>query len=65
VLDDPSTPLGDLAIDSVSLLSLLVAIERRHGVRVRAQDALRMTTVGEAIALVNELLDRADRDPAA
>jgi acyl carrier protein len=60
-IDDTSTSLADLDIDSVSLLSLVVALEKRYGVRIRAADALRMNTVGDAVELVNGLIERADR----
>jgi acyl carrier protein len=60
-IDDPSTPLADLDVDSVSLLALVVALEKRYGVRIRAADALRMNTVGDAVELVNGLLERADQ----
>jgi acyl carrier protein len=60
-LDDPSTSLADLDVDSVSLLALVVALEKRYGVRIRATDALRMNTVGDAVELVNGLIERADR----
>jgi acyl carrier protein len=60
-VDDPATLLTDLDVDSVGLLSLLGAVERRRGVRIAAVDALRMSTVGDAVDLVNELLGRAAR----
>jgi acyl carrier protein len=60
-IDDPSTSLADLDVDSVSLLALVVALEKRYGVRIRATDALRMNTVGDAVELVNGLIERADR----
>jgi acyl carrier protein len=39
---------------------VVVALERRRGVRIRAADALRLSTVGDVVDLVNELLVRAD-----
>ena len=60
VIADPDTARSALDVDSVGLLSLMAALERRRGVRIRAADALRLSTVGDAVDLVNELLARAD-----
>jgi acyl carrier protein len=48
----------DLEIDSIKAIEVTVAIEKRFKVSVRDEDVPRITTVRNAIDLVNELLDQ-------
>jgi acyl carrier protein len=54
--------LLDLHLDSVGLLTLVVALEDRFRVRLDEEDAARVRTVGDLIALVAE---RAAKEGAA
>lgn len=54
-LDDPDTPLVDLMLDSVGLLSLQLALEDRYGIRIPHGAGERLQTAGDVVTLVNEL----------
>lgn len=51
--------LVDLQLDSVSLLTLAVALEDRFRVRLHDEDAARVRTVGELVQLVEGRRDEA------
>jgi acyl carrier protein len=54
----PETTLaGDLALDSISLISLLALTEERFGISFaeHADNVAQLRTVGEALALVEQL----------
>ena len=44
----------DLHLDSVGLLTLVVALEDRFRLRLDEEDAARVRTVGDLVALVSE-----------
>jgi len=46
----------DLEIDSIKAIEITVAIEKKFGVSVRDEDVPKITTVKEAVELVNNLL---------
>lgn len=48
----------DLEIDSIKAIEVTVAIEKRFKISVRDEDVPRITTVRNAIDLVNQLLDQ-------
>jgi len=66
-LDLPRAPaLGDdlvldLHLDSVGLLTLVVALENRFRVRLEEEDAARVRTVADLVALVAERAARVDK----
>lgn len=54
-LDDPSTPLADLMLDSVGLLTMQLALEDRYGIRIPQEAGERLHTAGDVLVLVNRL----------
>lgn len=46
----------DLEIDSIKAIEITVAIERKFKISVRDEDVPNITTVKEAVELVNQLL---------
>jgi acyl carrier protein len=46
----------DLEVDSIKAIEITVAIEKKFKVSVRDEDVPKITTVKEAVALVNKLL---------
>lgn len=46
------TRLAGLGLDSVRAVDLMVALEERFGAEVSEQEAVRLTTVAELVALV-------------
>ncbi|QKV69013.1 acyl carrier protein [Streptomyces harbinensis] len=44
---------GDLGIDSMSLVDLLFALEREHGVEIPDEDLEDITTVGDLVRQVS------------
>lgn len=55
----------DLDLDSLDAADLLIAIEKRFGVRVDDQVVRTLTTVGQMQAYVREVVAAAARDNAA
>jgi acyl carrier protein len=47
----------DLEVDSIKAIEITVAIEKKFKVSVRDEDVPRITTVKEAVELVNKLLN--------
>lgn len=60
--DDEITPeknfFKDLEVDSIKAIEITVAIEKKFKISVRDEDVPKITTVKEAVALVNKLLDQ-------
>jgi acyl carrier protein len=48
---------GDLDVDSLGVVELLMAIEDNFGVKIPDEEAEQLTTVGEAIDLVEKKLN--------
>ena len=48
----------DLEVDSIKAIEITVAIEKKFKISVRDEDVPKITTVKEAVALVNQLLDQ-------
>jgi len=53
--------IADLDLESVTLLSLVAALENRYGIRFSEQERARVRTVGQLLTLTAE---RADEYPA-
>jgi acyl carrier protein len=49
----------DLEIDSIKAIEITVAIEKKFKVSVRDEDVPKISTVKEAVELVNNLLNQA------
>lgn len=47
----------DLEIDSIKAIEITVAIEKKFKISVRDEDVPNITTVREAVALVNKLIE--------
>jgi acyl carrier protein len=60
VLDDPATPLADLALDSVGLLSMQLELEDRYAIRIEEPPA-GLRTAGDVVDLVNALVQQRPR----
>ena len=56
-IDRASTLQGELRLDSVGLIVVAVALENRFLVRLHAEDAGELTTVGDLVALVCRRVD--------
>lgn len=53
----PDTHLaGELEIDSIKAIEIIVAIEKKYKISIRDEDVPKITTVKEAIELVNTLV---------
>ena len=48
----------DLEVDSIKAIEITVAIEKKFKISVRDEDVPKITTVSEALKLVNALLDK-------
>jgi len=48
---------GDLDVDSLGVVELLMALEDNFGVKIPDEEAEQITTVGEAIDLVEQKLN--------
>jgi acyl carrier protein len=48
----------DLEIDSIKAIEITVAIEKKFKISVRDEDVPKITTVKEAVELVNKLLNQ-------
>jgi len=48
----------DLEVDSIKAIEITVAIEKKFKISVRDEDVPKITTVNEAIKLVNALLNQ-------
>ena len=51
----------DLEIDSIKAIEITVAIEKKFKIAVRDEDVPNITTVREAVALVNKLVEEKAR----
>jgi acyl carrier protein len=49
---------NDLGVDSIKAIEITVALEKKLGVTVRDDQIPRISTVGEAVALVKKLLEK-------
>jgi len=49
---------SDLEIDSIRAIEITVAIEKKFKISVRDEDVPNITTVKQAVELVNELLEQ-------
>jgi acyl carrier protein len=60
--EDEITPeknfFKDLEVDSIKAIEITVALEKKFKVSVRDEDVPKITTVKEAVDLVNKLLDQ-------
>jgi len=60
--EDEITPeknfFRDLEIDSIKAIEITVAIEKKFKVSIRDEDVPKITTVEEAVELVNKLLNQ-------
>jgi acyl carrier protein len=50
----------DLEVDSIKAIEITVAIEKKFKISVRDEDVPKITTVNEALKLVNTLLNKKD-----
>lgn len=50
----------DLEVDSIKAIEITVAIEKKFKVSIRDEDVPKITTVKEAVELVNSLLNKKD-----
>lgn len=62
--EDEITPeknfFKDLEVDSIKAIEITVAIEKKFKISVRDEDVPKITTVKEAVELVNKLLNQAN-----
>lgn len=60
--EDEITPeanfFEDLEIDSIKAIEITVAIEKKFKISVRDEDVPNITTVKQAVSLVNELINK-------
>lgn len=60
--EDEITPeknfFKDLEVDSIKAIEITVALEKKFKISVRDEDVPKITTVKEAVVLVNKLLDQ-------
>jgi acyl carrier protein len=60
--EDEITPeknfFKDLEVDSIKAIEITVAIEKKFKVSIRDEDVPKITTVKEAVGLVNNLLNQ-------
>lgn len=60
----PDTTMESLDLDSLDLVEIAQVVQKRYGVRIRAEDAGGVKTLGEVVDLVMVKLETA-RSPAA
>ncbi len=53
---------NDLGIDSIKAIEIAVAIEKKFKIKVRDEDVPKITTLKQAVELVNTLLSRKATD---
>jgi acyl carrier protein len=56
VVDDPNATFDSMGLDSLAFVEIQLAMQQEYGFTIADEDAERITTVGEAIAYVNERL---------
>jgi acyl carrier protein len=56
VVDDPNATFDSMGLDSLAFVEVQLAMQQDYGITIEDEDAERITTVGEAIAFVNEKL---------
>jgi acyl carrier protein len=56
VVNDPSATFDSMGLDSLAFVEVQLAMQQDYGFTIADEDAERITTVGEAIAYVNERL---------
>ena len=56
VSDDPNATFESMGLDSLAFVEIQLAMQQEYGFTIAAEDAERITTVGEAIDYVNERL---------
>lgn len=54
-LDDPATPLADLTLDSVGLLTMQLELEDRYGIRIPQSAGERLRSASDVLELVSDL----------
>ena len=58
VREDRSLVIGDLGVDSLAMVQILLDIQSRFGVVIPAEDIGQLTTVGETIDYMNRRLQQ-------
>ncbi|MEW6101235.1 MAG: acyl carrier protein [Candidatus Omnitrophota bacterium] len=48
----------DLQVDSIKAIEIVVAIEKRFKISIRDEQVPKITTIGEALALVKQALEK-------
>ena len=56
VVDDPNATFDSMGLDSLAFVEVQLAMQQDYGITIEDEDAERITTVGEAIAFVNQKL---------
>jgi minimal PKS acyl carrier protein len=56
VVDDPSASFEDMGLDSLAFVEIQLAIQQDYGFTIPDEDALEITTVGQAIEYSNRRL---------
>jgi acyl carrier protein len=60
-IDDPSTAILDLGVDSVALLALQILLQERYGVVLDHNSVEHLETVGSTVTHLNELIAASPR----
>jgi acyl carrier protein len=56
VVNDPNATFDSMGLDSLAFVEVQLAMQQDYGFTIADEDAERITTVGEAIAYVNQRL---------
>ena len=56
VPDDPDTTFAEIGLDSLAVIEVQLAVQQERGITIPDKDAGVMTTLGEAVAYVNNRL---------
>jgi acyl carrier protein len=56
VVNDPNATFDSMGLDSLAFVEVQLAMQQDYGITIEDEDAERITTVGEAIAFVNQKL---------
>jgi acyl carrier protein len=54
----PGTPIGDLGLDSIAVMELVVVVEQRLGIRIPDEDLVHAGTVGDLVRVVEQQTGR-------
>lgn len=60
-IDDEMNLIKDLGIDSLKVIEIATAIEKKYGVVVKDNQLMRLTTVKEAVNLLKDLLESKEK----